>query len=109
MWTQLPGIGHCFLGADSGGERAAAMYALIGTARLNGSDPEAYLRYVFTHIADYTPSIALQTSCHGASPAVSNKTQHKSHGRIGLEKSMTVLMGAYTLIVPNALLLYARQ
>jgi transposase len=42
-----------FLGADSGGERAAAMYALIGSARLNGIDPEAYLRYVFTHIADY--------------------------------------------------------
>jgi transposase len=42
-----------FLGADSGGERAAAMYALIGSARLNGIDPEAYLRYVLTHIADY--------------------------------------------------------
>jgi transposase len=42
-----------FLGADSGGERAAAMYGLIGTAGLNGIDPEAYLRYVLTHIADY--------------------------------------------------------
>ena len=47
------GQNFLFLGADSGGERAAAMYALIGTARLNGIDPEAYLRYVFTHIADY--------------------------------------------------------
>ncbi|MEB0134598.1 IS66 family transposase [Actimicrobium sp. CCC2.4] len=42
-----------FVGADSGGERAAAMYALIGTAKLNGIDPEAYLRHVLTHIADY--------------------------------------------------------
>lgn len=42
-----------FLGADSGGDRAAAMYSLIGTARMNNIDPEAYLRYVFTHIADY--------------------------------------------------------
>jgi transposase len=42
-----------FLGADSGGERAAAMYSLIGSARMNGLDPEAYLRYVFTHIADH--------------------------------------------------------
>ena len=42
-----------FFGADSGGERAAAMYSLIGSARMNGIDPEAYLRYVFTHIADY--------------------------------------------------------
>ena len=42
-----------FLGADSGGERAAAMYGLICSARMNGIDPEAYLRYIFTHIADY--------------------------------------------------------
>jgi transposase len=42
-----------FAGADSGGERAAAIYGLIGTARLNGIDPEAWLRHVLTHIADY--------------------------------------------------------
>ncbi len=30
-----------FLGADSGGERAAAMYSLIVTAKLNGVDPQA--------------------------------------------------------------------
>lgn len=42
-----------FLGADSGGERAAAMYSLIGSAKLNGIDPQAYLRYVLTHIADH--------------------------------------------------------
>lgn len=42
-----------FMGADSGGERAAAMYALIGTAKLNGMDPEAYLRHVLTYIADH--------------------------------------------------------
>ena len=44
---------YLFFGADSGGERAAAMYSLIGSARMNGLDPEAYLRYVFTHIADH--------------------------------------------------------
>jgi len=43
-----------FLGADSGGERAAAMYSLIGSAKMNGLDPQAYLRYVFTHIADHS-------------------------------------------------------
>ncbi|HEX8955340.1 MAG TPA: IS66 family transposase [Burkholderiaceae bacterium] len=42
-----------FMGADSGGERAAAMYSLIGTCRLNDIDPEAYLRHVLTHIADH--------------------------------------------------------
>lgn len=42
-----------FLGADSGGERAAAMYSLIGSAKLNGLDPQAYLRHVLTCIADH--------------------------------------------------------
>lgn len=44
---------YLFAGADSGGERAAAMYTLIGTARLNGLDPEAYLHYVIERIADH--------------------------------------------------------
>jgi len=43
-----------FAGSDSGGERAAAIYTLIGTAKLNAVDPEAYLRYVLTHIADHS-------------------------------------------------------
>jgi len=42
-----------FLGADSGGERTAAMYSLIVSAKLNGIDPQAYLRHVLTHIADH--------------------------------------------------------
>ena len=42
-----------FLGADTGGERAEAIYSLIGTAKLNGIDPEAYLRYVLERIADH--------------------------------------------------------
>jgi hypothetical protein len=29
------------------------MYSLIGSARLNGIDPEAYLQYVIDRIADY--------------------------------------------------------
>lgn len=42
-----------FAGSDAGGERAAAIYSLIGTAKLNGLDPEAYLRYVITHINEH--------------------------------------------------------
>ncbi len=42
-----------FAGSDSGGERAAAMYSLIGTCKLNGINPRAYLEYVLTHIADH--------------------------------------------------------
>jgi len=44
---------HLFAGADSGGERAAGIYSLIGTAKLNGLDPEAYLRLVLERIADH--------------------------------------------------------
>jgi hypothetical protein len=42
-----------FAGSDAGGERAAAIYSLIGSAKLNGLDPEAYLRNVLSRIADH--------------------------------------------------------
>jgi hypothetical protein len=42
-----------FAGSDAGGERAAVIYSLIGTAKLNGLDPESYLREVLTRIADH--------------------------------------------------------
>ncbi|TPG41027.1 IS66 family transposase [Sphingomonas koreensis] len=45
-----------FVGSDSGGERAAMMYTLINSARLNGVDPLAWLTYVLAHIADLPQS-----------------------------------------------------
>jgi len=42
-----------FAGSNAGGERAAAIYSLIETAKLHGLDPEAYLRHVLERIADY--------------------------------------------------------
>ena len=42
-----------FMGSDAGGERAAAFYSLVETAKLNGLDPEAYLREVFARIAEH--------------------------------------------------------
>jgi transposase len=44
---------YLFAGSDSGGERAAAMYSLIGSAKLNGLGPESYLRNVLLRIADH--------------------------------------------------------
>ena len=41
-----------FAGSDRGGERAAVMYTLIGTAKLNDVDPQAWLADVLARIAD---------------------------------------------------------
>lgn len=42
-----------FAGSDAGGERAAALYSLIGTAKLNGHNPEAFLRDVLARIGEH--------------------------------------------------------
>jgi transposase len=42
-----------FAGSDAGGARAAAIYGLIETCKLNGVDPFAYLRDVLGRIADH--------------------------------------------------------
>ena len=44
---------YLFCGSDGGGESAAAIYTLLGTARLNGVDPERWLREVLSSIADH--------------------------------------------------------
>lgn len=44
---------YLFAGSDAGGERAAIIYSLLGTAKLSGIDPEAYLRHVLERIAEH--------------------------------------------------------
>jgi transposase len=46
---------YLFAGSDAGGERVAAMYTLIGTARLNDVNPEAWLADVLARIANGHP------------------------------------------------------
>jgi hypothetical protein len=41
-----------FAGSDRGGERAAFMYTLIGTAKLNDTDPQAWLADFIARIVD---------------------------------------------------------
>ena len=43
-----------FCGSDRGGDRAAVMYSLIGTAKLNGIDPQAWLADVLARIQDHS-------------------------------------------------------
>ena len=44
---------YLFAGSDAGAESAAAIYSLLGTAKLNGYNPEAFLREVLARIADH--------------------------------------------------------
>jgi transposase len=44
---------YLFAGSDAGGNRAAAIYSLIETCKLNAIDPEAYFCDILTRIADY--------------------------------------------------------
>ena len=44
---------YLFCGSNTGGERAAAIYSLVGTAKLNGLDPELYLHKVLAQIAEH--------------------------------------------------------
>ena len=43
-----------FAGSDEGGRRAAAIYTLIATAKLNGIDPQAWLADVLTRLPDHS-------------------------------------------------------
>jgi transposase len=44
---------YLFFGSDTGGERAAIIYSLVETCKLNHIDPQRYLRYVLEHIAEH--------------------------------------------------------
>ncbi len=44
---------YLFFGSDRGGEAAAIIYSLLGTCKLNGVEPEAWLRDVLGKISDW--------------------------------------------------------
>jgi transposase len=44
-----------FLGSEAGGDRAAILYSVLETAKLNGLDPEAYLADVIDRMAKGHP------------------------------------------------------
>ena len=63
-----------FVGSDRGGERAAAMYSLIATAKLNDVDPRAWLADVVARIADHPAS-----RLHELLPWNWNRSQPTAH------------------------------
>jgi transposase len=54
-WLSVSSRHVGYLGSPSveSSKRAAALYSLIGTAKLNGIDPEAYLRNLLSRIAEH--------------------------------------------------------
>jgi transposase len=44
---------YLFLGSDAGGERATSLCSLLGSAKLNEINPETYLRFLLSVIADH--------------------------------------------------------
>jgi hypothetical protein len=46
---------YLFMGSDSGDQRAAVLYSLMATAKLNDLDPALYLRTVIARIAELMP------------------------------------------------------
>lgn len=45
---------YLFFGSNHGGERGTLLYGLIGTCRLNGIDPEAYLRHILSVLPEWS-------------------------------------------------------
>jgi hypothetical protein len=79
-----PRKNYLFAGSDAGGERAAAIYTLIQTARLNFVDPEAWVREGLTRIADGHPANRigeLAPWCFSAPETVGNGFKWWSAGR----------------------------
>lgn len=42
-----------FAGSNAGGDRAAAIYSLLGSAKLNRLDPDPYLHHILAQISDH--------------------------------------------------------
>jgi hypothetical protein len=63
-----------FAGPKAGGERAATLYTIIETAKLNGVDPQAYIADVAEKIAGDWPA----SRWHELMPGTGNRPRHHS-------------------------------
>jgi len=86
---------YLFCGSDGGGESAAAIYTLLGTARLNGVDPERWLRGVLARIADRPLSRIVELLPWNTAADLSG--EHCCRGDIGGESGQVVARDNYHL------------
>jgi len=82
---------YLFMGSEAGGERAAAIYSLVETAKLNGLDPEGYVppsRGPWGHAY-----IRYQRSYGGSKLKRSKSKGTSAHARSRLRCGMTIVSG----------------
>jgi hypothetical protein len=72
---------YLFHGSDAGGERAAAIYGLIGTAKLNASTRKRTCARC-SRVSPITPSTASRNCCHRTSQRNSPETQAAPHSQL---------------------------
>jgi hypothetical protein len=92
-----------FAGSDEGGRRAAIMYTLIETARLNDVDPEAWLGDVISRIADHPNTkidelLPWKWSAAGsqASPHSGSRPSHRAYAAVVASLDVTADRGGAT-------------
>ena len=96
-----------FVGSDRGGERAAAIYTLIATAKLNDINPLAWLADVLARIADHpasahalrAPALALE----GQRPRIKPPPLLDHRSRRGARRTVTILRDSDEVFLTNVL------
>jgi cobyric acid synthase len=71
---------YLFAGSDAGAERAAVICSLVGSAKMIGLDPQAYLRHVIERIADH-PVNRVDDLCRGGSALSGTSTADSRHSQ----------------------------
>jgi len=70
-----------FAGSDEGGRRAAAIYSLIATAKLNNVDPQAWLADVMARLPDH-PAKCFDQCCLEIGSLKASLRPHKARSAI---------------------------
>ena len=78
---------YLFAGSDAGGERAATIYSLIETARLNSMDPEDICA-MSSHALPIIPSIVSPTCCRGNGRQITPKPKPRNSPDATLQLEM---------------------